>query len=285
MMEFDLKRLAARKLILVAHRGVWGGNIPCNTSAAYETALRQGADMIEIDVDRSLDGHLFVFHPGMEPAHLNREISIREMTDAQIKKLRYVNIDNVETQFGVEELSQVLDRFRGRCYINIDKFCDNPEEIAAAVRERGMTGQILVKTAPEEKNLELIERYCPDMQYMAMVKTPEEIERVGERRLNYIGNEVLFQTEDHPFASREFIEREHRRGRLVWCNAIVYNYLAVLSAGHNDDQALLEGPEGSWGWIADRGYDFMQTDWVAMARQWLEETGRLLRDRSGITAD
>ncbi len=267
-------------MILVAHRGVWGGNIPCNTSAAYETALRQGADMIEIDVDKSLDGRLFVFHPGMEPAHLNRRISVREMTGAQIKELRYVNIDNVETQFGIEELSEVLDRFRGRCFINIDKFCDNPEEIAAAVRERGMAGQILVKTAPEEMNLELIERYCPDIPYMAMVKTPEEIERVAERRLNYIGNEVLFRTEDHPFASREFIEREHRCGRLVWCNAIVYNYLTVLSAGHNDDRALLEGPEEGWGWIADRGYDFMQTDWVAMARQWLEETGRLSRART-----
>ena len=123
MIDFDLKKLAAKKLILVAHRGVWGGNIPCNTVAAYETALRQGADMIEIDVDRSLDGRLFVFHPAMEPAHLNQNLSIRDMTAAEIKKLRYVNIDNVDTQFGIEELDTVLDRFKDRCYINIDKFC------------------------------------------------------------------------------------------------------------------------------------------------------------------
>lgn len=276
-MDFDLKKLAAKKLILVAHRGVWGGNIPCNTIAAYETALTQGADMIEIDVDKSLDGRLFVFHPSMEPAHLNEKISIRELTAAEIKKLRYVNIDNVKTQFGIEELDTVLDRFKNRCYINIDKFCDNPEQIARAVQKREMEGQILVKTVPEEKNLEIIEQYCPDIQYMPMVRNPEELKLAQERRLNLIGSEVLFQTEDHLFASREFIHQEHRQGRLVWCNAIVYNYLTVLSAGHNDDTALLKSPEEGWGWIADRGYDFMQTDWVGMACQWLAQTGRLMR--------
>lgn len=275
--EFDLKKLASEKLILVAHRGVWGGNIPCNTMASYEIALKQGADMIEIDVDRSRDGHLFVFHPTMEPAHLNRQISIREMTADQIKKLRYVNIDHEETPFGIEELGTVLDRFRGRCYINIDKFCDNPEQIARAVEERGMQNQVLVKTSPKEESLDILEKYCPRLPYMAMVREPEQIQRALERDLNYIGSEVLFETEEHPFASLEFIRQEHEAGRLVWCNAIVYDYRCVLSAGHNDDNSVLEGPEAGWGWIADRGYDLMQTDWVGMADRWLRETGRMMR--------
>ena len=40
-MKFDLRESAKEKLLLVAHRGVWGGNIPCNTIAAYEAALRE----------------------------------------------------------------------------------------------------------------------------------------------------------------------------------------------------------------------------------------------------
>ena len=36
---FNLRRdAAARGVLLVAHRGVWGGNIPPNTIAAYDTA-------------------------------------------------------------------------------------------------------------------------------------------------------------------------------------------------------------------------------------------------------
>ena len=52
---------AKKKIIIAAHRGVAAGNIPCNTMPAYKTALLQGADMIEIDVDMSADGKLYFF--------------------------------------------------------------------------------------------------------------------------------------------------------------------------------------------------------------------------------
>jgi len=48
-MAMDLKQAASERIIIAAHRGVAGGNIPCNTIAAYDAALAQGADMIEID--------------------------------------------------------------------------------------------------------------------------------------------------------------------------------------------------------------------------------------------
>ena len=65
-MNFDLKEKAKENRIIIAHRGVAGGNIPCNTTAAYEIALKQGADMIEVDVSCSADVKIFLFHPLME---------------------------------------------------------------------------------------------------------------------------------------------------------------------------------------------------------------------------
>ena len=54
---FDLRKDADKRgVLLVAHRGVWGGNVPPNTIAAYDTALAQGADMLEIDLNRTADG-------------------------------------------------------------------------------------------------------------------------------------------------------------------------------------------------------------------------------------
>ena len=49
-MKFDIRETASERVILCAHRGLWGGNIPCNNIIAYEFALTEGADMIEIDV-------------------------------------------------------------------------------------------------------------------------------------------------------------------------------------------------------------------------------------------
>lgn len=71
-----------------------------------------------------------------------------------------------------------------------------------------------------------------------------------------------------------YIDKLHRDGRLVWANAIIYNYKTQLSAGHSDDISAAGDPEGGWGWLADRGYDLIQTDWPLMMRLYLEETGR-----------
>jgi glycerophosphoryl diester phosphodiesterase len=47
--------------LVIAHRGA-SAYAPENTIAAFELAVRQGADMIELDVQRSADGVLVVFH-------------------------------------------------------------------------------------------------------------------------------------------------------------------------------------------------------------------------------
>ncbi len=47
--------------LVIAHRGA-SGYAPENTMPAFELAVRQGADMLELDVLRSADGELVVFH-------------------------------------------------------------------------------------------------------------------------------------------------------------------------------------------------------------------------------
>lgn len=276
-MEFDLRAAAAEKLLLVAHRGTCAGNVPCNTIAAYEAALRQGADMIEIDLDYTADGKLIVFHPGMERPHLGFSENLTRCNWDFVKQLRYVNMDGTPTQFGIQTLDEVLEQFKGRCYINIDKFWEKPREISEAIRRHGMTDQILGKTAVKAKYLDIVEAFCADIPYMAIVSKEEEIAVARARNINYVGTEVLFREDTSPLCSPDFIERQHKENLLVWCNAIVYNHRAVLAGGHSDDRAFLGDPEGSWGWIADRGFDLMQTDHMLEAALFLGKTARRLK--------
>jgi glycerophosphoryl diester phosphodiesterase len=52
--------------LVIAHRGAWGRATPSapaeNSLEAFEAAIALGADMIELDVRRTLDGQLIVFH-------------------------------------------------------------------------------------------------------------------------------------------------------------------------------------------------------------------------------
>ena len=56
----SLQQAASQKVLLAAHRGIAGANIPCNSIPAFQGALNQGADLIELDISRSLDGVLYV---------------------------------------------------------------------------------------------------------------------------------------------------------------------------------------------------------------------------------
>ena len=97
-MRFDIRETAAERVILCAHRGIWGGNIPCNNLTAYDIAVREGADMVEIDVTKCADGELFIFHPGMEKRHLGMDVHIEQMTADEVRKLRLCNYDGAPTE-------------------------------------------------------------------------------------------------------------------------------------------------------------------------------------------
>lgn len=278
MKKFDLLETAKEKIIIVAHRGVAGGNIPCNTRASYEIALKQGADAIEIDVEMSADGKLYVFHPGMESAHLYHAERIRYMTSDQISALRFVNYDRVYTQFGINTLDEILEAFKGRCYINVDKFWGHPKEIYEAIKRHDMAEQIIVKSSPSEKVFSVLEEIAPELPYMPIVSNTHPLhEQLMKSNINYIGAEVVFSKDDAEVASPEFIEMMHKDGKIVWVNSIIYNYRDQLSGGHSDDTALCKDMDEGWGWLARRGFDFIQTDWPGMLINYLKENGLLYR--------
>ena len=107
--------------------------------------------------------------------------------------------------------------------------------------------------------------------------TDNSTEALLKRKINFIGAEVLFKTEDAQTAQQEYIADMHKKGLLLWANAIVYNYKAVLTGGHSDDVSLTKNPDDGWGWLADRGYDIIQTDWTLAAKLYLDENNKRFR--------
>ena len=273
VMKFDLFEKAKENIIVVAHRGACGGNIPCNTLTAYEIALMQGADMIEVDVSRSKDDKLFLFHPRMEEDHFNKKMNFKRMKYENIAKERYVNYDNAVTQFGVSLFDDFLEQFKGRCFINIDKFWDNPEMIYRAIKRHNMLDQVLVKSKLSSAIIKTVDDFCPDVAFMPVVRDSHPYhEELMKRNINYVGAEVLFEKDDSYMANSEFIEKMHADGKLVWVNSIIYDYTQQLAGGHSDDTAFTVSRDYGWGWLAERGYDMIQTDWALMLIDYLKST-------------
>ena len=264
-----------KKVLIAAHMGTHGSNIPGNTLMAFEIALRQGADIIELDVTKSADDVLFVFHPKFEKVRLGMDIDIRTLPAAEIDQLHFVNVDRKVTSHTVLRLEDALEFLRGRCIINIDKFYDNPKEIAELVRKMKMQDQVIVKTPPEQKYFDAVADVAYDLPYMPFVYEEDTCyEYLNNRKdIRYSGTEVVFKHDESMLTSDEYLDIMHRMGKQVWINSIRFNDANPLAGSRFDDMALCDDPDKVWGWMAEKGYDIIQTDWVLSLFQYLRMKG------------
>ena len=262
----------ARSVLIAAHRGTAGGNIPCNTLAAYELALRDGADIIELDVARSADGVLLCFHPGKEHVMYHDPTPIAQMTgDAALRRLLR-NQDLDETVYTAPLLDDAFEMLKKRCRIAVDKFWMAMPEITDCIRRHGMAEQVLCKIPGELPYYEACAQIAPELPILPVLRGSDPFTGTeAEQGIRQAGTEVLFAAEDDVLASAEYIDSIHRRGQLLWVNAIVYNRTDILSAGHTDDRAVAGDYEGGWGWLVDRGFDIIQTDFTAQLKRYLRE--------------
>ena len=238
--------------------------------AAFAIALSQGAEVIELDVAKSKDGKLFVFHPGMEHVYLKCGKTLEEMSAEEITNVAILNQDEAPTSYKIPTLEEALLFLKDKAYIAVDKFWTAPKEISEIIKKVGVEKQVIVKTYTDEESISNVEKYASEFMFLPMVFEKDTVtETILKRNIRYIGLEALFETEQADIISDEYIASMHKKGLLVWMNAIVYNEKAVISAHHTDDISLTDSPEKGWGWLANKGADFIQTDWLLAAKNYL----------------
>jgi glycerophosphoryl diester phosphodiesterase len=141
--------------LVIAHRGA-SGLAPENTFSAVATAIELGADMVEVDVQLSRDGHPVIFHdftaartvsiPAGSPV-ITKSTRITDLTLEEIRSL------DVGAWFSlafaglrVPTLSEVLAQCAGRIELNLEIKLDpraqarggNRRELAVAQLDRAL---------------------------------------------------------------------------------------------------------------------------------------------------
>ena len=259
---------------VVAHRGAAGSNIPCNTIPAFDIALKGGASILEMDLFKSTDGKIFIFHTGKEPYQLNKNIYLTKLDSEEIKKLRLINVDFNPTQWGINSFDDVLEHFKGRCILNLDRIGECIPDVIKVVERHNMKDQVLLKHAPIPSVLKIIEDVAHDYMFMPIYMEEDNASEIIEKmNINYIGAELVFKTEESPVIQPEYIESMKKRGKTLWGNAVLYNYKVPLSAGHTDDVSMIDDPDKGWGWLVDHGFDIIQTDWTYQCCKYLKDRG------------
>lgn len=260
-------------VLVAAHRGVAAANIPCNTIPAFEIAVRGGARILEMDLFKSTDGQIYIFHTGKEPYQLRQSIDVTKLNSEEIEALRLVNVDANPTRLGLDRFDDVLDQFKGRSVLlNLDRCAGFLKDVVECVERHGMKNQILLKTAPTPDALHEVELYASDYMYMPIYMEEDTATHTIEKmNIRFVGAELVFKTEQSPVIQEAYIELMKKKGLVLWGNSLVYNWKVPLAAGHNDDISMIEDPDNGWGWLAGKGFGIIQTDWALQCVQYCRE--------------
>lgn len=161
-----LQRLDVREDVAVtAHRGA-SLQAPENSMSAFRAAHEAGADFVELDVQRTLDGAIVVFHDGDLMRMGGDPRKVGAMTLAEIQSI------DIGSRRGpayagehVPTLAEVIDYARGKFRINIELKYNVPDPglapaVIALVREKDFLDHIVI-TSLDHAALRQVERILP----------------------------------------------------------------------------------------------------------------------------
>ncbi|HMR84353.1 MAG TPA: glycerophosphodiester phosphodiesterase family protein [Niabella sp.] len=264
----DLEQLIAQlhrpqngKVMVAAHRCDWR-NHPENSMPALLSAIAMGADIAEIDLKKTKDGHFILLHDRTLDRNTNGKGNPENYTLEEIKKLRLKNGLGRVTNVQIPSFTEFLKVAKGKILINIDKGYDYFPEVIALLKETGTLQQAIINIDDNTTLDEVEARYgkVPDDVFLMPVVVYNGHPRSKEVVKSYLRHKkTIFQPvwkDDMLIKEENFLELK-RQGYGIWMNSL----WASLNGGHDDDSAVEQNrPDETWGWLIQKGASIIQTD-------------------------
>jgi glycerophosphoryl diester phosphodiesterase len=154
--------------VIFAHRGA-SAHAPENTMAAFELALEQGADGIELDVKLSADGEVVVIHDPTVERTTGGHGRVRDLTLADLRSLDAGSSFSAGFQGEkIPTLEEVFEAVGRRTFINVELTNYNTprdhlvESVCMLVKKFGMQKRVLFSSFLPA-NLSTARNYLPDV--------------------------------------------------------------------------------------------------------------------------
>lgn len=257
-----------KEITVVAHRADWR-TAPENSIAAIESSIRQGADVVELDVQKTKDGQLILMHDKSLDRTTTGKGKIAEWTLDSIKTLYLKNGAALKTKHRVPTLEEALLTAKGRIMVNLDKAYPIFDEIYPILEKTGTVNQIIMKGSKPVANVKKdLGKYLDKIIYMPIIHLdkPGAMEQVDAfmKELHPAAFEFLFVSDTCrvPFQVKEKLEGKSK----IW-----YNTLWDTMAGGHDDDLSLENPDKGYGYLIDTlGATIIQTDRTTYLLEYLK---------------
>jgi glycerophosphoryl diester phosphodiesterase len=224
--------------LVIAHRGA-SAYRPENTLPAYELAVAQRADMIEVDLHRSRDGAAVVVHD----AELERIGGRGEVADASLAEIRRLDAGGGHP---VPTLDELLDGFGARIPFNLElkqssrgAYAGLPALALEGVRRRGLLGGTLFSSFYDPVLAEL--RALEPAARIALLLS-RRAPQGWVARAHALGAEAV--NPELPLVDPDFVARAHGEGLAV--------YVFTVDPREEMERLLALGVDGLFTNVPDR---------------------------------
>ncbi|MHA1269111.1 MAG: glycerophosphodiester phosphodiesterase [Candidatus Helarchaeota archaeon] len=194
---------------IIAHRGASGYELE-NSYAAFEKAVKLGADMIETDVWKTLDDHLVLMHDNNIDRTTFGTGKISKMTLQQIKEVKMKNNEQIPL------LEDVLKKYGKKIGFNIEIKAKNIEKKVNELIEKFKLVDNIMISCFSLRTLENLNLINPDLNTalltflpwsLVSIKSPlKKIKEVGINAIN-----PFFK-----FISKRFVKKAHENGVKIY---------------------------------------------------------------------
>lgn len=226
-----MRRLSIRPFAIVGHRGA-AGLAPENTIASVLKAIEVGCDLVEIDIQVTIDGIAIALHD----EDLRRVAGV----DINARKVRYRDLSGVKISGErIATLEEILSKVIDRIGVLIEVKTPGDEIIALDIIKRVGAIDRVALISFHESVLNNAKRSMPTVPLgIVYAQPPGKI--VEAKKSGY-----QLALPRYPLATAKAIELAHRLG------------LKVIAWTVNDDKWVRE--------LASRGIDGIATDYPDMA--------------------
>lgn len=240
--SFELAPSLDRKLVVTAHRG-GAATAPENTLAAFQGAIEQGADWVELDVQQTADGVLVVMHDSSLKRTTGVDKECRDLTYDEIARLD--NGSWFDPAFAGERvctLEEALLLCKGKVRVNVEvksdgRGSDLERKTVEAVNVCGMKEQVAIASISYD-SLVRVKEADPTMPTLFNMT-------IAYGRISDIECIDYFSADDF-FVTPDLVDDVHRAGKTIYAWTV------------NDPSNMLR--------LAACGVDGLVTDDVAQAR-------------------
>jgi len=236
-----------RHVAAISHRGEHLRH-PENTIPAFEEAIRNGADYIEVDVRTTADGKLILSHDATVKRCTNGQGEVAKMSFDELRALDAgIKTGPEFTGTKMPSFDEVLDLARGKIGIYVDVKQVSAADLVSHIVSHGMAENVVIYSGHWSAEIQQLNPKLKIMPESTSAETVQSI--VGQLHPRVIA-----------FDARDFQPEIIRIAKTAGAEVYV------------DRMGLTDGPQG-WQSAIDAGADGIQTDRPAELVKYLREKG------------